>query len=388
MVRNIVIFGATGSVGTSALNVIDRHRERFNVVGIAANGNVEKLAQVAHKFSVENVGIFDPVALNGKTSLFAPSTEFFTGEVGLCELARLPSADSILMAIVGTAGVYPTVAAIESGKTILLASKEILVVAGKFIGALARENAVPLLPIDSEHNAIFQCLGRGGSEFASRLIITASGGPFQNFSREELERVTVEQALRHPVWSMGKKITIDSATMANKGLEIMEAAWLFSMPSEKIDVLIHPQCLVHSMVEFRDGSLLAQMCPPNMEFPISNCLFFPERGHSPAQAMDLGAMKCLTFSAPDVEKFPNLSIARECLSSGNNACAVFQAANEVAVEAFLDGRIGFTQMGDAVSMALDAYGGEPMTTLESCLNSVSEARKVAADVLRKIARRT
>jgi 1-deoxy-D-xylulose-5-phosphate reductoisomerase len=386
MVRNIVIFGATGSVGTSALNVIDRHRDRFNVVGISANGNVEKLAQVAHKFAVKNVAICDGNALKNKTSLFATGTSFFTGESGLRELAKLPIADSILMAIVGTAGIVPTMDAMEAGKTILLASKEILVVAGKFVIERARANGVQLLPVDSEHNAIFQCLLGRNMESVSKLILTASGGPFQNLSPGELESVTVERALQHPAWKMGKKITIDSATMANKGLEIIEAVHLFAVPQERIGVLIHPQCVVHSMVEFRSGSVIAHMSPPSMEFPIANCLFFQENSGNVAESIDLGATKCLTFFDPDCVKFPAMSIARRCLSSGNNACAVFQGANEVAVEAFLSGDIGFTKISDTIAMTLDAYGGEPMVTLESCLESVAVARRVAKDCAARIRR--
>lgn len=380
LVRKIVIFGATGSVGTGALNVIRRHRDRFDVVGISANANVEKLASIAHEFAVENVAIGNEAALAGRERSFAAGTNFFFGESGLRELAAVAEADSILMAIVGTAGIGPTMAAIGAKKMVLLASKEVLVVAGKFVCQCARENGVPLLPIDSEHNGIFQCLRGNGGRSVGRLVLTASGGPFRNFSTKDLENVTVEQALRHPTWTMGKKITIDSATMANKGLEIVEARWLFDVPGEKIDVLIHPESIVHAMVEFCDGSVIAQMCPPNMEFPIANCLFYPERWPTPLPTVDFAAQKSLNFFEPSPEKFPNLLLARQCLNSPNNACAVFQGANAIAVGKFLAGKIKFPRIWEIVARTLDAYDGEPMTSLESCLNSVVRAEEIAEGI--------
>jgi 1-deoxy-D-xylulose-5-phosphate reductoisomerase len=379
----VVIFGATGSVGTSALNVIRRWRECVDVLGISAHTNVEKLSQIAREFSVKNVGIFDGGALRGHASSFKSGTEFFIGEGGLLGLAQLPEADSILMAIVGTAGLMPTIAAIENGKTVFLASKEILVVAGKFVSEHAAENNVNLLPVDSEHNAIFQCLRGNGGEFIDKLILTASGGPFRDFSAEAMENVTVEQALRHPTWRMGKKITIDSATMANKGLEIMEARWLFDVPGEKIDVLVHPESVVHSMIQFCDGSVIAQMCPPNMEFPIANCLFFPERMRSDGPTIDFAAQKSLTFFCPDVDKFPALSIARRCLGAGGNECAVFHGANEVAVEKFLAGRIKFTRIPALIAETLDSYSGERTDSLEGCIVSAARARMVADEISEK-----
>jgi 1-deoxy-D-xylulose-5-phosphate reductoisomerase len=377
MFHRIIIFGATGSIGTSTLNVIRRNRHHFNVVGIAANTNVEKLAQIAHEFSVPNVGIFDKYAFAGKDSLFKRGTRFFVGKDGLCELAQLPEATAVLMAMVGIGGLKPTMAAIETGKTLLLASKEILVAAGKFVMESARENGVQILPVDSEHNAIFQCLLGNGNGFVDRLILTASGGPFRNFSRREMENVGVEQALRHPVWSMGKKITIDSATMANKALEIVEAKWLFDIPGDRIDVIVHPESIVHSMVKFCDGSIVAQMCPPNMEYPIANCLFFPERERLARPSIDFAEQGRLNFFTPDTTKFPHLAIIRRCLKTDNNACAVFQAANEVAVDEFLNHRIKFTQISEIVARTLDIYPGEPMTSLGSCEESVIKARSAA-----------
>jgi 1-deoxy-D-xylulose-5-phosphate reductoisomerase len=386
MVRNIVILGATGSIGTSALGVIRGCGERFNVVGIAANTGVEKLARIAHEFGVKNVGIFDGEALRGKQQLFPRGTEFFLGENGINDLAGLRESDSVLVAIVGSASVKPTVSAVEHGKTVLLASKEALVIAGRFIVDLAKQRGVRLLPVDSEHNAIFQCLQGANGKFVEKLIITASGGPFRNFSRVELENVTAEMALSHPVWKMGPKITIDSATMANKGFEIIEARWLFHVPEANIDVVVHPEGLVHSMVKFCDGSIMAQMSPPNMEFPIAHCLFFPARRPKSSSTIDFWQTQRLNFFKPDTENFSNLTIARQCLLGDGNACAVFHGANEIAVEEFLRGRIKFLQMNELVIGTLDAYAGERSTSLESAMVSVEKARAIAGSIAHKISR--
>jgi 1-deoxy-D-xylulose-5-phosphate reductoisomerase len=351
------------------------------VVGIAANTSVEKLAQIAHEFSVPNVGIFDKHAFAGKDSLFKRGTRFFVGEDGICELAKLPEATAVLMAMVGIGGLRPTMTALESKKTLLLASKEILVSAGKFVMESAKKNNVQILPVDSEHNAIFQCLLGNDNDFVDRLILTASGGPFKNFSRREMENVSVEQALRHPIWNMGKKITIDSATMANKSLEIVEAKWLFDVPGDHIDVIIHPESIIHSMVKFCDGSIVAQMCPPNMEYPIANCLFFPERERLAKPSINFAEQGGLNFFAPDATKFPYLAIIHQCLQADNNACAVFQAANEVAVDEFLNHGIKFTQISEIVARTLDIYSGEPMTSLKSCEESVIKARRTAKVII-------
>jgi 1-deoxy-D-xylulose-5-phosphate reductoisomerase len=381
-IRNVVIFGATGSIGTSALNVIRRHRDRFSVVGISANTNVEKLAEIAWEFAVENICIFDENALGNKHALFKSGTKFFTGTGGLDDLAKISEADSVLIAIVGISGIGPTIAAIESGKNAMLASKEVLVVAGKFVTECAEKNGIQLLPIDSEHNAIFQCLRGNEMKFVDKLILTASGGPFRNFSKNDLKNVTVEQAMRHPTWAMGKKITIDSATMANKGLEIMEARWLFNIPSGRIDAIVHPESVVHSMVKFCDGSIIAQMCPPNMEFPIANCLFYPDRIPFTGNSVDFAAQRSLTFFEIDVEKFPIIELARKCLAKETNACAAFHGANEVAVEKFLAKKIKFPQIYEIVARVLDAYGGEQTSSIENCIASVARARELAESITR------
>jgi 1-deoxy-D-xylulose-5-phosphate reductoisomerase len=382
MVKNIVIFGATGSIGRSVLNVVAKHGDHFGIAGIAAWRNIDGLAEIARKFGVKNVAIGDRSMLP-RRELFATGTTFFSGESGLRELAELEEADSIVMAISGTAGMAATVAAIKCGKTIMLASKEILAVAGKFIVPLASDHAAQLLPIDSEHNAIFQCLRGNGAASVDRLILTASGGPFHGLSAEKLEGVTVERALRHPTWKMGKKITIDSATMVNKGLEIIEARWLFSVPGSRIDVLIHPESVMHSMVKFCDGSILGQMCPPNMEFPIANCMFFPERRVNFAPTVDFEKLGALTFLRCDEGRFPNLSIARQCLECECNACAVFNGADEVAVGEFLSGKIKFTQIDAIIAETLDAYSGERMTSIESCIESAAKAHSIAKKIASK-----
>jgi 1-deoxy-D-xylulose-5-phosphate reductoisomerase len=377
----LVIFGATGSIGMAALNVLRRHRKRFTIVGMAAGSRVHKLAEIAREFGVKNIGIGAEVPPRDVERSFLPGTRFFWGEEGLCGLATLPEADSMLMAIGGTVGLRPTLAAIDGGKTILLASKEILVVAGRFVMERARAKGVPLLPVDSEHNAISQCLWGHDPATVDRLILTASGGPFRSFSPAELENATPAQALLHPTWRMGPKITIDSATMVNKGFEIIEAHWLFGLPGERIDVVVHPESVVHSLVKFCDGSTIAQLGPPNMEFPLANCLFFPERERRDASALDLTALGTLTFAEPDGEKFPALAIARRCLAAGGNACAVFQGANEEAVAAFLKGRIKFPRIGELIRETLAVCGAEEISSVEDCIRSVKRAQNVARDLL-------
>lgn len=380
MAKNIVIFGATGSVGRSSINVLRRNREKINIVGIAANSNVEKLSEIAHEFNVQNIGIGDPKSLIGKEHFFYKNTKFFLGDEGLCELAQLKGSDSILMAIDCAKGISMTLAGIRAKKDILLASKEVLVVAGKYVMEEASNNGVNILPVDSEHNAIFQCLHGEKKEDIERLILTASGGPFRKFSKDELEHVTVEQALKHPTWNMGKKITIDSSTMANKGFEIIEAHWLFGVQPDKIDVVVHPESIIHSMVEFKDHSIIAQMCPTNMEFPIENCLFFPNRNKNTLQGLDFSHLPTITFETPDIEKFPCLKIAKDCLSSDGNACAVFQAADEAAVDLFLQKKIRFTQIADIIKSTLDTYSCEKNESLEDSLITLNKAKKIASDI--------
>ena len=380
MVRNVVIFGATGSIGSSVINVIRRNRDKFNIIGITGNSNIEKLAEIAHEFKVENIGIFDEKNLPGEEKRFLHGTHFFSSIEGFCEMANLPMADAVVIATVGLGCLWPTMTAIDCRKTVLLATKDILVVAGRFICAHARECGVEILPIDSEHNAIFQCLQNGKKEFVEKLVLTASGGPFKDLSLGEMEYVTVEQTLRHPTWTMGAKNTVDSATMANKGMELIEARWLFDIVPSKIEAMIHPESIVHSMVEFCDGSVIAQLSPTSMEFPISYCLFYPERERFWGRNLHLSSIGRLTFEDLDFKKFPMFDIARQCVMRDDNSCAVYQVSNEIAVEKFLQRRIKFTDIAKIVSETLQKYSGEGALTFDGCLQSIERARDIANSV--------
>ena len=309
--RRVVILGSTGSIGTSALKVARDIPDRMEIVGLAAGTSVEALARQAREFNVRNVCIYDPSGAAGLAASL-PGAQVETGEEGLCRLAQLPEADMVLISIVGTAGLKPALAAIEAGKDLAIASKEILVMAGQIVMEKARRAGVQVLPVDSEHNAIFQCLNgsHGGPEAVSRLILTASGGPFRTWNREDLEHVTLEQALKHPTWSMGRKITIDSATLFNKGLEMIEARWLFDVPMEKVDVIVHPQSIVHSMVEYRDGTVLAQMSSSDMCFPIQYAVTWPDRVPNSLKQLNFSEIGRLVFEAPRTDVFPALDLAR------------------------------------------------------------------------------
>lgn len=324
--RRIVLLGATGSIGESTLAVLEKFPDRFSLLGVAANRNADLLEQTADRFHVPH------------RCLYAEE-----GAEGLVRLATLEEADLVVVATTGTAGLEPTAAALEAGKTVALANKETLVLGGEWIMRLQRAGKGRILPVDSEHNAIFQCLERGpGREDLKRILLTASGGPFLHHTRSELENVTVEEALRHPNWDMGPKVTIDSATMANKGLEMIEARWLFDLEPGQIEVVVHPQSLIHSMVEFRDGSVIAQMAPPSMTFPIQHVLSYPERLDPCLPGLDFSRIHQLVLRPPDIERFPCLRLASEALHQGGTAPAVFNAANEVAVKAFLKGTLPFT----------------------------------------------
>ena len=308
--RRVVILGSTGSIGTSALKVARDIPDRMEIVGLAAGTSVEALARQACEFNVRNVCIFDPSGAD-KLARALPGAQVETGEEGLCRLAQLPEADMVLISIVGTAGLKPALAAIEAGKDLAIASKEILVMAGQIVMEKARQAGVQVLPVDSEHNAIFQCLNgsHGGPDAVSRLILTASGGPFRTWKKEDLEHVTLEQALKHPTWSMGRKITIDSATLFNKGLEMIEARWLFDVPMEKVDVIVHPQSIVHSMVEYRDGTVLAQMSSSDMCFPIQYAVTWPDRVPNSLKQLNFAEIGQLVFEAPRPDAFPALDLS-------------------------------------------------------------------------------
>jgi 1-deoxy-D-xylulose-5-phosphate reductoisomerase len=378
--RRVVLLGSTGSIGTSTLKVARELPDRIEITALAAAGNIEKLAAQARETGVRHVAIYDASKEAALRALLPDDVTIHTGPDGLEELATLAEADIVLIAIVGTAGLRPALAAIEAGRDLAIASKEILVMAGEIITAAARRKGVKLLPVDSEHNAIFQCLDghRGGEAEVSRLILTASGGPFRKLPAAELAHVTPEQALNHPTWDMGPKITIDSATLFNKGLEMIEARWLFGIGMERIDVVVHPQSIVHSMVEFTDGSVLAQLSRTDMCFPIQYALTWPDRVRGGLQPLDFPALAKLEFETPREKDFPALGLARRAGLTGGTLPAVFNAANEIAVEAFRAGKLPFPGIWHCVSAVMDAHQVQPSSNLESVVSADHWAREAAA----------
>lgn len=382
--KRVVILGSTGSIGTSALKVARDIPERMEVVGLAAHSSVETLAAQVNEFGVKNVCLFDASGGDRLRSLVPSDTRISCGLEGLCELATLEKADMVLVSIIGTAGLNPTLQAIEAGKDLAIASKEILVMAGEVVMSRAAEKGINVLPVDSEHNAIFQCLqgNHGGAEQVSRLILTASGGPFRTTPVEQLETVTLAQALKHPTWTMGRKITIDSATLFNKGLEMIEARWLFGIPMEQVDVIVHPQSIVHSLVEFRDGSILAQLSSSDMCFPIQYAVTWPERTPNSLKKLNLAEIASLRFEAPRWGDFPALSLARQCGLIGGTAPAMYNAANEVAVQAFVEGRLSFPGIWRTVEKTLSLLSPRDYKgSLELILEDDALARETAMSLL-------
>ena len=378
--KNVVLLGSTGSIGTSTAKVAEDLPNDIRLVGLAAGGNAELLAVQARQFHPELVSITSPE----KADDLRPQLDGIrvaSGDEGLIELATLPSANIVLIAIVGTAGLQPALAAIRAGKDIAVASKEILVMAGEIVMAEARKHGVRVLAVDSEHSAIFQCLDGRAPESVRRLILTASGGPFRETPAVQFADITVEQALKHPSWVMGRKITIDSATMFNKGLEMIEARWLFDIPMPRVDVVVHPQSVVHSMVEFVDGSILSQLSTPDMCLPIQYALTCPSRAASERVQTDLAALGRLDFEAPDLAKFPALGQARRAGEVGGTLPAVLNAANEVAVDAFCDGQTSFPGISDAVGQVMDRHQVIGQPSLEQILQADAWARDAARDVL-------
>jgi 1-deoxy-D-xylulose-5-phosphate reductoisomerase len=388
-VKHLTILGATGSIGRRTLELVAAFPEEFRVTALAARGsNLPVLMEQIERHRPEVVALLDTGAVKELARLLPrPRPELLGGPEGLVAVAAEVKADVVLSALVGGAGLLPTLAAIRAGRTVALANKETLVMAGALMTAAAREAGVALLPVDSEHSAIFQCLMGSRPRDARRLVLTASGGPFRGTARAALEAVTVEQALRHPTWRMGAKITIDSATLMNKGLEIIEARWLFDVPFERVDVVVHPQSIVHSMVEFIDGSVLAQLGMPDMGIPILYALSFPERLPCPAPRLDLLRIGALTFESPDLQAFPCLDLARQAGRAGGAAPVVLNAANEVAVAAFLERRLGFMDIPRLISAALDAQGSAPADSLEACLEADAAARRFSqAEVAKGLGR--
>ena len=378
--KRVVILGATGSVGRSALAVVRRHPERFRVVGLAAGSGVVALEALAAEFRPVCVAAADPAALDGRPDLRAAGWR--TGPDSVAELAALPGADIVVNAIVGAAGLRHTIAALEAGKRCALANKESLVAAGEIVLDAARRGGGELVPVDSEHSAILQCIGEARPDEVRRVILTASGGPFRELDPAALEQVDAGMALQHPTWEMGAKITIDSATLANKALEVIEAHFLYGLPYDRIDVVVHPTSIVHSFVEFVDGSVLAQMGDPNMELPILHALTWPRR--PPDRALctfDPLKASPLTFESVDTERFPLFGLGVEAGRTRGAAPAVFNAANEVAVKAFLEGRVSFRRMACVVAGALDALGGRTADSLEEILEVDGDARRHAAGMV-------
>jgi 1-deoxy-D-xylulose-5-phosphate reductoisomerase len=383
--KRVVLLGATGSIGENTLRVLAAHRDRLELVGIAAHSKWEKLAAIARQFGVRHVGVYDEAAYaaaRANAAAFPAGTRLVGGLAGLVELAQLPGADTVLVAVVGTTGLEPALAALAAGKDLALASKEILVLAGKFVMAAAKQHGVKLLPVDSEHNAVFQCLEGHPQAGVRRIVLTASGGAFRDWPAERLAQVTPADALKHPNWSMGPKITVDSATLANKGLELIEAQCLFGLRADQCTAVIHPQSIVHCLVEFTDGAMLAQLCPPSMTFPIQHALLYPERAPGVDSALDFTKLLGLEFRPVDESRFPLLRLAKETMVAGGVAPAVFNAANEVAVAAFLEGQIPFLEIPQVVEHTLAKIANFEPSHLAAVLATDAEARRVAGEILR------
>ena len=376
--RSLSILGSTGSIGLSTLDVVRQHPDKFSIVGLAAGQDVARLAEQIQEFRPEAVSVKDEESAKKLQTLLADhKPEIFFGVEGAATIATANGVNMVISAIVGAAGLVPTVSAIKAGKHIALANKEVLVVAGQLVSDLIQKHNVQLLPVDSEHSAIFQSLEGHRTEDVERIILTASGGPFRNTPAEELKNVGLEQALKHPQWTMGAKITIDSATMMNKGLEVIEARWLFNMPGEKIGVVVHPQSIIHSMVEYIDGCVIAQLGSPDMRAPIAYALSYPERCESGIPRLDLAKIGTLTFEQPDMVRFPALRLAFDALKAGRTYPAVLNAANEIAVAAFLEKKIGFTDIAATVDKTMQAHEAYTPVELDEYLQADRWARETA-----------
>jgi 1-deoxy-D-xylulose-5-phosphate reductoisomerase len=375
--KNVVLLGSTGSIGTSTVKVAEDLPDRIRLLGLAAGNNGDLLLDQTRKHRPAAISISDPAKARDLRDTLGASTEVFSGAEGLVKLATLPGADIVLIAIVGTAGLEPALAAIRAGKDIAVASKEILVMAGETVMREARNHGVNVLAVDSEHSAIFQCLDGKPPGSVRRLWLTASGGPFRTTPKAEFSGITVERALKHPSWVMGRKITIDSATLFNKGLEMIEARWLFDIEMGRVSVVVHPQSVVHSMVEFVDGSILAQLSTPDMCLPIQYALTYPERAPSERVRTNLAKLGSLTFEEPDPERFPALELAREAGEIGGTLPAVLNAANEVAVAAFVNRRIGFPDIPVLVRRIMGRHQPVPHPTLQRILEADAWARAEA-----------
>jgi 1-deoxy-D-xylulose-5-phosphate reductoisomerase len=384
--KRVVILGATGSIGESALKVARDIPERMEIVGLAANSNAEKLAAAANETRAQSVCLVDETKIDALQAALAYKPRIFAGQEGLREIACLTNAEMVLVAIVGTGGLRPALAAIEAGKDLAVASKEILVMAGEIVMREARDNDVNVLPVDSEHNAIFQCLEGKSSLDIRRIILTASGGPFRETPRKDFNSIIPEQALKHPTWNMGPKITIDSATLFNKGLEMIEAHWLFGVEMKRVEVVIHPQSIVHSMVEFADGSTLAQLSYSNMCFPIQYAVTWPDRVPNTLPPLDFSKLSKLEFFTPRYDDFPALNLARRAGETGGTSPAVMNAANEVAVAGFLDGQVRFPDIWQIVEEVMNRHTPVAHPDLDAILQADQWARKEAQGYVKSINR--
>ena len=379
--KQIAILGSTGSIGTQALQVIEEHPDLYEAYAITANNQVELLAEQARKFMPAAVVIANESKYAQLKELLADlPIQVYAGADAICDIVQAEPVDMVLASMVGYAGLRPTINAIKAGKEIALANKETLVVAGELINNLISQYHTPLFPVDSEHSAIFQCLEADNR--LEKVILTASGGPFRTFTREQLEHVTKEQALKHPNWDMGAKITIDSATMMNKGFEVIEAKWLFGLRPEQIEVVVHPQSVIHSMVQFQDGAVKAQLGVPDMRLPIQYAFSYPKRLQSSFDRLDFSQMTALTFEQPDTDRFRCLALAYEALNTGGNMACIVNAANEVVVSAFLHDRISFLQMSEIIEQTMSRVAFIKTPTYEDYVATDAEARRVAESIIR------
>lgn len=382
--KNISILGSTGSIGCNTLDIVALFPERFRVLGLSACENIERLEGQIRRFRPAMVSLNSVKAANVlKERCGDLGVEILSGVEGLIRVSTMPEVDVVVSAIAGSAGLIPTLSAVKAGKTVALANKETMVMAGEIVTREAEEKGVRILPVDSEHSAIFQVMECGRREDLHKIILTASGGPFLNKSYEDRKRVTVEDALKHPNWNMGAKVTIDSATLMNKGLEVIEAKWLFDVSINQIEVLIHPQSIIHSMVEFRDGSVLSQMGIPDMRIPIAYALSYPERLDLVMQRLDLARTGMLTFENPDIKKFPCLSYAYDAMKTGGSMPAVMNSSNEVAVAAFLHGRIGFLDIERIVGDTMSGHTVKGVNNIEDVLMADNWAREEAERLVGK-----
>lgn len=380
--KRIAILGSTGSIGTQALSVIEEHSDTYQAEVLTANNNVKLLIEQSRRFKPDSVVIADEAKYAElREALKDVPIKVFAGKKALCEVAEMGNVDTVLVALVGFSGLMPTISAIRAKKQIALANKETLVVAGEIVERLAFENHAPIIPVDSEHSAIFQCLAGEDDASMTKILLTASGGPFRNFSKERLSEVTVSQALCHPKWKMGAKITVDSATMMNKGFEVIEARWLFGTEPEKIQVLIHPQSIVHSAVQFADGAIKAQLGAPDMRIPIQYAFSYPNRLPMKAEKLDLLTTGNLTFEAPDEERFPCLPLAYEALSRGGNVPCTLNAANEVANLAFRNNRIKFTDISRIIKETIKDTAYAQACSLDDLIETDKEARAIAEKLI-------